>query len=324
MFTKGCDFINFLNFEYFIVTAQEMNFTRAADKLHITQQSLSSHIARIENYFGVELFDRKTPLSLTRAGECYLKNANILLQSFENLEREIQDIKEYQEGEIIIGITRDSGAIYLPLLLPLFYQEFPHFRISLFEESADKLESALLNSGIDLMIGPLPQNNVKVKSEAIWCAEYVLVVADHILAHYLPEQKDLLLSNNTPVKLTTFEKCPFLSVRQDLRVGKYFKALCKQENISPNVLLESKDLNTLITLCSTGLGALICPVDYLYPYINSSGINSAFNLRIFSLEAHQEQILAVSRLSNKYFSLGARKFVELAIQVIPTVSDFLR
>lgn len=316
--------MNFLNFEYFIVTAQEMNFTHAADKLHITQQSLSSHIARIEHYFGLELFDRKTPLALTRAGECFLKNANILLKSFDNLEREIQDIKESQEGEIIIGITRDSGAIYLPLLLPLFYQKFPHFRVNLFEESADKLESALLNSAIDLMIGPLPQNNINVKSEAIWCAEYVLVVSDDILARHLPEEKDLLLSNTAPVKLKTFEKCPFLSVRKDLRVGKYFNALCKQENISPSVLLESKDLNTLISLCSTGLGALICPADYLYPYINSSGINSAFNLRIFSLESHQEQILAISRLSSKYFSLGARKFVELAIQVVPAISDFFR
>ena len=65
--------MNFLNLKYFIVTAEEMNFTKAAKRLFISQQSLSNHIAKLEDYFGVQLFDRNTPLTLTDAGKAFLR-----------------------------------------------------------------------------------------------------------------------------------------------------------------------------------------------------------------------------------------------------------
>ena len=53
--------INFLNLQYFLVLCEEMNFRRAAQKLHITQQSLSGHINKLETSFGVPLFDGSSP-----------------------------------------------------------------------------------------------------------------------------------------------------------------------------------------------------------------------------------------------------------------------
>ena len=60
--------INFLNLEYFLVAAEELNFTRAARKLYISQQSLSNHISNLEKEFDVILFNRTSPLTLTYAG----------------------------------------------------------------------------------------------------------------------------------------------------------------------------------------------------------------------------------------------------------------
>ena len=61
--------INFLNLEYFLVAAEELNFTKAAKKLFISQQSLSNHISNMEKEFDVILFNRTTPLTLTYAGQ---------------------------------------------------------------------------------------------------------------------------------------------------------------------------------------------------------------------------------------------------------------
>lgn len=61
--------INFLNLKYFLILSEEMNFRKAAHKLYITQQSLSGHIQKLEEYFGVPLFYRSTPLRLTPAGD---------------------------------------------------------------------------------------------------------------------------------------------------------------------------------------------------------------------------------------------------------------
>ena len=65
--------MNFSSMEYFIVLAQERNFTRAAERLHITQQSLSSHIAGMEKELGSQLLVRHVPLELTYAGEVMLR-----------------------------------------------------------------------------------------------------------------------------------------------------------------------------------------------------------------------------------------------------------
>ena len=64
--------MNFSSMEYFTVLAQERNFTRAAERLHITQQSLSSHIAGMEKELGSQLLVRRVPLELTYAGEVML------------------------------------------------------------------------------------------------------------------------------------------------------------------------------------------------------------------------------------------------------------
>ena len=65
--------INFLNLEYFLVAAEELNFTKAAKQLFISQQSLSNHISNMEKEFDVILFNRTNPLTLTYAGQA-LKN----------------------------------------------------------------------------------------------------------------------------------------------------------------------------------------------------------------------------------------------------------
>ena len=67
--------MNFSSMEYFVVLAQERNFTRAAERLHMTQQSLSSHIAAMERELGCQLFVRHIPLDFTYAGEVMLRYA---------------------------------------------------------------------------------------------------------------------------------------------------------------------------------------------------------------------------------------------------------
>lgn len=70
--------MNFNSLEYFIVLARERNFTRAADALHITQQSLSAHIANLERELNAPLLVRCTPLQLTYAGRTFLRYAESL------------------------------------------------------------------------------------------------------------------------------------------------------------------------------------------------------------------------------------------------------
>ena len=90
--------INFLNLEYFLVAAEELNFTRAAKRLYISQQSLSNHISNLEKEFDVVLFNRTSPLTLTYAGQA-LKT------------REMKHIRKFQ-------ISRTFPQDSFPLAFP--------------------------------------------------------------------------------------------------------------------------------------------------------------------------------------------------------------
>ena len=98
----------------FAAAAEELNFTRAAKRLFISQQALSSHISKLEEYYGVRLFDRGIPMTLTDAGRALQKHAREILSSVDDYAREVQDIKNFRQGELTVGIPVTRGTIMLP------------------------------------------------------------------------------------------------------------------------------------------------------------------------------------------------------------------
>ena len=172
--------MNLLNLRYFLVAAEELNFTRAARRLYISQQSLSGHILKLENYFGVELFDRSPPMTLTSAGTCLMRYAKRMLDSVDELEKEVQDIKGSHSGELTIGITRARGAVYLPMILPKFNRDFPNIKIHLIEENSAHLEQLLREGKIDLMLGRVPKDILGIDCEVVWREQYVIIVPNKV------------------------------------------------------------------------------------------------------------------------------------------------
>lgn len=143
------------NLEYFLVAAEELNFTRAAERLYITQQSLSGHIAKIERYYNCRLFDRHFPMSLTPEGaELYEKGQKILSLA-NDTKRELQDIKDFRSSNLTIGISRSRSAVYLTSVLARYHKEYPGIRIKIIEGSAPEVEENLRRAKVDFSIGAI-------------------------------------------------------------------------------------------------------------------------------------------------------------------------
>lgn len=136
--------INFLNLEYFLVAAEELNFTRAARKLYISQQSLSNHISNLEKEFDVILFNRTLPLTLTYAGQALKARARELLDLRDETYREIADIKDFSTGQLSIGVSHTRGRVILPEILPSYQTQFPGIELKLIEGNSSTLASELL------------------------------------------------------------------------------------------------------------------------------------------------------------------------------------
>ena len=101
--------MNFSSMEYFTILARERSFTKAAEQLHITQQSLSSHIAGLEKELGCHLLVRHIPLELTYAGEVFLRYAGSFQDTQTAMLREFGDISQNQKGILRVGAAPTRG-----------------------------------------------------------------------------------------------------------------------------------------------------------------------------------------------------------------------
>ena len=254
--------MNFHSLDYFLVLAREKNFTRAAEALHITQQSLSSHIAGLEKELGCTLLVRRTPLELTYAGRKFLHYAESIGQTRQTMEREFCDISENQKGELRVGIGFTRGRAIMPRLIPAFRRQYPNVEIMLRECSNDAIQKALLSGGIDLAIAAYPKVPPSIELADYYTEHTVLCLVDSLLVQC---QIDLDVRRNEIAAgdLHSLRDCPFvLGSAADIG-GRIGRELLRASGISPISKATSENVETLLALCVQGVGACFCPENLL-------------------------------------------------------------
>lgn len=112
--------MNFLHLKYFLMVAEELNITRAAERLYISQQSLSNHISNMERELDVKLFTRSPKLSLTYAGGLLVETATQILDLYSQYQTKVGDINRHYLGMLRVGISHTCGLALMPDILPNF------------------------------------------------------------------------------------------------------------------------------------------------------------------------------------------------------------
>jgi DNA-binding transcriptional LysR family regulator len=111
---------------YFIAVADELNFTRAAARLHVMQQSLSSAIAQLEATLGIKLFERTSrSVALTPAGTAWLPYARQALAAAERAAEAAEDLSAGRVGRLRVGLAATAALGFTPRLLRAFTERFP-------------------------------------------------------------------------------------------------------------------------------------------------------------------------------------------------------
>ena len=156
--------MNFLHLKYFLLVAEELNITRAAERLFISQQSLSNHISNMEKELDVKLFTRSPKLSLTYAGDLLVETATQILDLHSQYLSKVGDINRHYLGVLRVGISHTCGLALLPEILPQFQAEFPMVEFSLFEGNSTHLEDELAHGRVDLIVcfQPIMMEGVEV------------------------------------------------------------------------------------------------------------------------------------------------------------------
>ncbi len=143
--------------QYALQIAAERNFSRAADKLHIAQPSLSQQLSKLEKELGVLLFQRNTSsVELTHAGEKFVEQAQTIIDAVELLRQEMSDISQLRKGRVVVGSMPITGAHLLPHVLPVFKSKYAEVEITLLEDSSMNLEKLTASGQTDLSLLSLP------------------------------------------------------------------------------------------------------------------------------------------------------------------------
>jgi len=137
----------------FLAAAEELNFSKAAKRLHMSQSAVSQHIQAMERAYGMELFLRRgRSIAMSEAGEALLPMAREVLRSARLLEDSLQEINRQIGGELLIGCSTSAGKYLLPALLSMFQEKYPdvHPRVKVMgrEGVYDKLLNQVLPFGV--------------------------------------------------------------------------------------------------------------------------------------------------------------------------------
>ena len=252
--------MNFSSLSYFEALARERSFTRAAQHLHITQQSLSSSIAKLEQELGCQLIIRHVPLELTYAGEVLLRYAVSFREEYAAMQQEFCDISQNQRGVLRVGITYTRGRTIMPAIIQAFQKEYPAIRIDLVEETNDVLRRILVEGEVDIAIASFPESISGIVLRDFYREEVVMLVSRELFASLYGDEVDERIARIEDGDYAAIADCPLVLNSVDDIGGHIERILLKRAGIArPQIVATSSNAETLLSLCLRGVGACFCP-----------------------------------------------------------------
>ena len=233
---------------YVIQIAKEHNFSRAAEKLHIAQPSLSQQLSKLEKELGVLLVRRTTnSVELTHAGEVFVDKAQTILDNIEQLKTEMEDMAQMRRGRLVIGSLPITGSHILPIVLPEFGAAYPEIELVLVEDTTAKLEQLAASGQTDLSLLSLPL----IDSSLV----YQPLIREEIMLAVPPAHR--LAGTTEPVQLETLASEPFIVLKQGQGFRQIAVDLCAGAGFQPNIVFESSNIETVQSLVAAGMGHVV-------------------------------------------------------------------
>lgn len=135
----------------FVTVAEHLNFTRAAEKLSLSQPAVSSAVAALETYYKVPLFNRMgRRIELTNSGRLLLSEAHKVLQGITTFESKLRETKSLQSGELYVGSSQTIASWWLPLHLQKFRQKYPKVQLKVVSGNTGEVEEWVLTGQVDI------------------------------------------------------------------------------------------------------------------------------------------------------------------------------
>lgn len=247
--------MNTRQMQYAVELAKDRNFSQTAERLGITQPALSKHILALEKELGVKLFDRSTnPMSLTAAGEHFVREAQELLYREDQMLRSLEGYKSGESGRLVIGISPFRSLYMIPHVLRQVRERYPHVEIVLQEPASDQLRREAAEGRYDFAVVNLPVDETVLDVIPLEADDMVLAVPA-ALAQGLPADKAL--------DLAACADLPFVTMGSPLEMRRLFDAACTAAQFRPRIAAQVTGFSSAWALCRAGVGATLLPLQFV-------------------------------------------------------------
>ena len=246
------------NPEHILEIARQQSVTHAAEKLFVTQSTLSQYLLKLENELGTHLFSReKSGLVPTEAGHVYLHAARAVVQIQNAAEASIAALKK--EGFLCVGVSF-WGLTLLTGLLPAFKSRFPDITLRIFVDDYAHLKVMMQAGRIDLAVISITEEDDRPAQGAVNLRREELVVALPREAAYCLEHPDaeFISEKQLPQALDTLN---FIAPDEGASIRRIEDALFRRLMYRPHVICEVEREDSATRMVAAGVGAAILSVE---------------------------------------------------------------
>lgn len=235
---------------YFLAVAEQGNFTRAAEALHVSQPTLSQQIKQLEDTLGAPLFDRSgRRVQLTDAGEAWMRYARLALQDLDAGARAIHDVATLARGHLRLAMTPTFTAYLVGPTIDAFYRRYPGITLSIEEMAQERIEALLAQDRLDLGIAFEMAQSAEVEASVLFSETLELMVgAEHSLA-----------ARRRPLTLAEWRHLPLALLSGDFATRQFIDRYCTQLGFRPKVAVEANALGAIVEIVRRGQLATLLP-----------------------------------------------------------------
>jgi DNA-binding transcriptional LysR family regulator len=234
--------------EYFVAVAEERNFTRAAERVHISQSGVSAQIRQLERELGAELLDRSArAVTLTVAGKAALEYARAALAAAAAVSQAVGEVSDVIRGRITVGMV--IGCTLTPLFdaLAAFHRAHPGVEISLLEDSSDRLEEAVHAGAVDLAL-------IGSANAAPDGLDTLTIISERLVAAVPPGHP---LAGRRRITLHDLATYPIVCMPPGTGLRTVFDRACTAQGVQPVIALQASAADAIADLASRGLAVAV-------------------------------------------------------------------
>jgi LysR family hydrogen peroxide-inducible transcriptional activator len=258
---------------YLVALSQELHFRRAAERMYVTQPTLSTQIQELEKQLKARLVERDTgKVMLTPLGREISDRARSILSEVEEIKNLAAASQHGFEGTIRIGVPPTLGPYLLPYIVPEMHQNYPNLKLYVKEGKPQDLQLELKEGIHDVVISPLPIKHSDLVVEQLFREPFLVVSSpDHQLADRAQIDKTDLKNQNV------------LVIERGHHMHDQISQLCEDLGANPLRDYEGTSLDTLRLMVGMDVGLAFLPALYVKSEIGSRNEIAVLNLNAINL-----------------------------------------